>query len=54
MTLISPEQEEEVLSKQEPQKPKQKFWQSFTQRTPIGWKQLTKNKGRLFVAIAGI
>ncbi|PZU95799.1 MAG: ABC transporter [Pseudanabaena sp.] len=55
MTLISPDQEEsEIPSLREPQKPKQGFWQSFTQRTPIGWKQLTKNKGRLFVAIAGI
>jgi putative ABC transport system permease protein len=56
MTLILPEQEEpKVPLLEAPQvRPKQGFWQSFTQRTPIGWKQLTKKKGRLFVAIAGI
>lgn len=30
------------------------LWQSFTQRTPLGWKQLKKNRGRLIVAICGI
>jgi putative ABC transport system permease protein len=56
MTLILPEQEESKIPLQEtPQiRPKLGFVPSFTQRTPIGWKQLTKNKGRLFVAIAGI
>ena len=56
MTLILPEQKEpEIPSQEAPQrKTKLGLLQSFTQRTPIGWKQLTKNKGRLFVAIAGI
>ncbi len=56
MTLILPKQEEpEIPSQEAPQRRlKLGFWQSFTQRTLIGWKQLTKNKGRLFVAIAGI
>ncbi len=56
MTLILPEQEEPEIPLQETAqiRPKLGFLQSFTQRTPIGWKQLTKNKGRLFVAIAGI
>ncbi|APB33479.1 DevC protein [Gloeomargarita lithophora Alchichica-D10] len=30
------------------------FWQNFRERTPLGWLQLRKNKGRLFVAVAGI
>ncbi len=30
------------------------FWQSIRERTPLGWLQLKKNKGRLIVAVAGI
>lgn len=30
------------------------FWQTMLDRTPLGWLQLKKNKGRLFVAVAGI
>jgi putative ABC transport system permease protein len=50
MTLALPPQTEEE------QKPRKRlnFWQSLTQRTPLGWLQLRKNKGRLLVALAGI
>jgi putative ABC transport system permease protein len=30
------------------------FWRGMQDRTPLGWLQLKKNKGRLLVAIAGI
>jgi putative ABC transport system permease protein len=54
MTMILPEQKDvEVLVVPE-QSRKLGFWQSLTQRTPLGWKQLKKNRGRLLVAIAGI
>lgn len=33
---------------------KQNFWRSLSDRTPLGWLQLKKNKGRLLVAVAGI
>jgi putative ABC transport system permease protein len=49
MTLILPEPKQDQV----PNK-KLDFWQSFTQRTPLGWKQLKKNKSRLIVAISGI
>jgi len=56
MTLILPEQDETEVLLSEPEKNRTKmgFWQRLSQRTPLGWKQLQKNKGRLFVAIAGI
>ncbi len=34
--------------------PKPGFWRGMQDRTPLGWLQLKKNKGRLLVAIAGI
>jgi putative ABC transport system permease protein len=55
MTIIVPEQKEpEVLLSSEKKRIKLGFWQSLSQRTPLGWKQLQKNKGRLLVAIGGI
>ncbi|MDX1978471.1 MAG: ABC transporter permease DevC [Pseudanabaenaceae cyanobacterium bins.68] len=55
MTTTLPEQKPEVVLKEpETKVTKLGFWQSFTQRTPLGWKQLQKNRGRLIVAIAGI
>jgi putative ABC transport system permease protein len=56
MTLILPEQDEtKVPPLESATKPRKLgFWQSLSQRTPLGWKQLRKNRGRLFVAIAGI
>jgi len=55
MTIILPEQKEpEVLLSSEKKRIKLGFWQSLSQRTPLGWKQLQKNKGRLLVAIGGI
>jgi putative ABC transport system permease protein len=50
MTLTLPEKKQKL----EPCAPKLGFWQSMQQRTPLGWLQLKKNKGRLFVAVAGI
>ncbi len=47
LTLPKPQQHEAP-------KPKLGFWQSLQQRTPLGWLQLKKNKGRLLVAVAGI
>ncbi len=54
MTATLPEQKEVLLKGSEQPRIKKGFWQSLTQRTPLGWKQLQKNKGRLLVAIAGI
>ena len=55
MTIILPEQKKpEVLLSSEKKRIKLGFWQSLSQRTPLGWKQLQKNKGRLLVAIGGI
>jgi putative ABC transport system permease protein len=59
MNLILPEQKEPEQKEPEILQPEKKrtklgFWQSFSQRTPLGWKQLKKNRGRLLVAIAGI
>jgi putative ABC transport system permease protein len=34
--------------------PRLGFWRGMQDRTPLGWLQLKKNKGRLLVAIAGI
>lgn len=51
MTLTSPEQTE-IQQPYYPQK--LSFWQGMRDRTPLGWLQLKKNKGRLAVAIAGI
>jgi putative ABC transport system permease protein len=50
MTLTLPDKQE----KRELHPPKLRFWQSIRDRTPLGWLQLKKNKGRLFVAVAGI
>lgn len=37
-----------------PARPKRPFWQALQDRTPLGWLQLKKNRGRLLVAVAGI
>ena len=51
MTLTLPEQTEI----QQPPRPKKlSFGQRMRDRTPLGWLQLKKKKGRLAVAIAGI
>jgi len=50
MTLTLPDKQQ----KQELRPRKLGFWQSIRERTPLGWLQLKKNKGRLFVAVAGI
>ena len=53
MTLTLPEQV--APTKQAaPRPPKRSFWQAMSDRTPLGWLQLKKNKARLFVAVAGI
>ena len=51
MTLTSPEQKERHQS---PRLHKLSLWQGMQDRTPLGWLQLKKNKGRLLVAVAGI
>ena len=53
MTLTLPEQKEKQ-SNQAPRPSKLNVWQRIQDRTPLGWLQLKNNKGRLFVAIAGI
>lgn len=35
-------------------RPFSRFWQSLSDRTPLGWLQLKKSKSRLLVAVAGI
>jgi putative ABC transport system permease protein len=51
MTLTLPDKQQQ---KQELRPRKLGFWHSIRERTPLGWLQLKKNKGRLFVAVAGI
>ena len=53
MTLTS-SKEQKLRTTQVPLSPKQTLLQSMQERTPLGWLQLKKNKGRLVVAIAGI
>lgn len=53
MTLTSPQPEGKPVS-QSPRPPERSFWQGMQERTPLGWLQLKKNKGRLLVAVAGI
>ncbi|MCY7276357.1 MAG: ABC transporter permease DevC [Phormidesmis sp. CAN_BIN44] len=53
MTLTLPEQKEKQ-SNQAPRPSKLSLWRGIQDRTPLGWLQLKKNKGRLLVAIAGI
>ncbi len=49
MTTTLPKPQRASLSPQ-----KLHFWQNLRERTPLGWLQLRKNKGRLLVAVAGI
>jgi putative ABC transport system permease protein len=51
--ITVPEQEENQPS-QISRPPKLGIWRGMQDRTPLGWLQLKKNKGRLLVAIAGI
>ena len=53
MTLTSPQPEGKPVS-QSPRPPEHSFWKGMQERTPLGWLQLKKNKGRLLVAVAGI
>lgn len=53
MTLTLPDPQ--TGSKPPAPRPKRPaFWQALRDRTPLGWLQLKKNKGRLLVAVAGI
>jgi putative ABC transport system permease protein len=55
MTLISPKPSVTPSSSPSKLRPlKRSFGQAMRDRTPLGWLQLKKNKGRLIVAIAGI
>jgi putative ABC transport system permease protein len=55
MTLISPKPSVTPASSPSKLRPlKRSFGQVMRDRTPLGWLQLKKNKGRLIVAIAGI
>lgn len=53
MTLTRP-QAPPTSTARSPRLPRLIFWQAMRDRTPLGWLQLKKNKGRLIVAIAGI
>ncbi len=53
MTLTRPEAPP-TPTPRSPRSSRQSFWLQMQDRTPLGWLQLKKNKGRLLVAIAGI
>ncbi len=54
MTLTLPEKQVTQSKLPVPRPPKRNVWQAMSDRTPLGWLQLKKNKARLFVAVAGI